>query len=55
MGKETEGWKNQKKKKIEDITLLKALKSNIQSLQHYSILFKPKYYLTGGIWGKNHM
>ena len=43
--------RKKKKKNIEDITFLTALKSNIQSLQHYFILCKSKYYFIGGIWG----
>ena len=49
LGKEIKGKKNQKKKNIEDITVLTVLKSNIQSSQHFFILFKPKYYYSRGI------
>ena len=52
IGKEMKGQKNQTKKNIEDITLLAALKCSIKSQQHYLILFKPKYYYIGGIWGR---
>ena len=41
------GKKKQNEKNKEDITLLAVLKSNIQSAQHYFILFKPKYYYIG--------
>ena len=51
-GRKSKGRKTRKQKNIEDITLLAVLNCNIKSPQHYLIVFKPKYYYIGVIWGR---
>ena len=43
MGKNLNVEKPKKEKNIADVTLLAVLKSDLESPQHYFILFKSKY------------